>query len=866
MSVLQQILEWSKDRPHWQRDGLRRLVLAGEFSEQDIRELTEICKSDYGLVEKIEAKPLAKEHVPGKASSAAAVALESIYHHKGVNALAEAQTLKFSPGLTIVYGDNGAGKTGYTRILKQACRARGSEEILGNVVSGAAPTKPVVAIKYKVGSDPTPKEWNGTGIDDFVSRVSVFDTQSATVYLKEKTNVAFLPFGLDLFDKLVKGCKAVKATLEAEQKSLFTNTLQLIAAQIPEGTVAAKLLSNINSLTKPEAVRAVTRLSEDEEARRAFLDKTLRDLQANDPEKLIRQLTLRGSRATTLATHLTSIEAALADGQVEGVFAVRAEGRRKSEEARRLKEATFPDGLLPGTGGDLWKKLWEEARHFSQDQAYPQKEFPVVDEGAKCVLCQQDLGHEATHRLKKFEEFVTSTTERELRELRDDFGKRRNAFQNLVTNTEAVSETLKELRLEHESATATIAAAIEQNEKRRLAVVAALANNSDLASDCPKLAVVSHAATAIAKEIDARIKSLKESGNDESRKKMTAELKELDARIALGKHESAILEEIERKKKIAAYTLCLDETKPASITRKMSEVTKAAVTDRLKKSFKDELRELDFKHIEVELSEEGGADGVFYHRLILTRAPKMELPKVVSEGEQRCLSIAAFFAELSTADDPSGIVFDDPVSSLDFAWREAVARRLVAESKKRQVIVFTHDVVFLLALKRFAKELDVAALDQHVRFSRAKGAGVCQEKLPWFAMPIKDRIGHMKNEWQRIDKLYRGGDQDAYEKDAKYTYGLLREAWERALEEVLLEKVVERFRPGVQTQQIGVLADITDEDCKVVEHAMTKCSRDLRGHDEAAAARAPVPDSTELKADIDALEAWVASIRKRRKK
>lgn len=32
---------------------------------------------------------------------------------------------------------------------------------------------------------------------------------------------------------------------------------------------------------------------------------------------------------------------------------------------------------------------------------------------------------------------------------------------------------------------------------------------------------------------------------------------------------------------------------------------------------------------------------------------------MVSEGEQRCISIAAFFAELSTADDLSGIVFDD---------------------------------------------------------------------------------------------------------------------------------------------------------------------------------------------------------------
>jgi putative AbiEii toxin of type IV toxin-antitoxin system len=200
--------------------------------------------------------------------------------------------------------------------------------------------------------------------------------------------------------------------------------------------------------------------------------------------------------------------------------------------------------------------------------------------------------------------------------------------------------------------------------------------------------------------------------------------------------------------------------------------------------------------IEVELTEAGGAEGVLYHKLILTRAPGVELPRVVSEGEQRCcLSIAAFFAELSTADDPSGIVFDDPVSSLDYRWREGVAQRLVEEAKTRQVIVFTHDVVFLLLLKQFAKEQGIMQLDQHVR-QLSKGASVCAEELPWVAMPVRKKVGYLKNEWQAVDRLFRDGHQAAYEKEGKYLYGLLREAWERALEEVLLGGVVERFRPG----------------------------------------------------------------------
>ena len=863
MTVLQEILEWSHDRPAWQRDALRRLVLNGEVSDDDIVALTDICKSAHGLAEEQHIAPLTEDHVPVKTAGSAPVSLMSIFHHRGVNALAEDQTLRFAPHLTVVYGDNAAGKTGYIRILKSACRARMQEQILGNVISGATPLSPVVSIRYKVGTEPNPREWAGNGEDEFISRVSVFDTQCAAVYLTEKTDVAFRPFGLDLFDKLVKACKAVRARLESEQRALASNALVVVKAQIPEGTAAARLLANVSSLTKPETVQALARLSPEEEARLALLERSLLDLQANDPEKLARQLNLRAGRVRALARHLKEMEAALSAQGVAGVIAVRTEGRRKSEEARRLREATFPAGMLSGTGSEAWTALWEAARRFSQESAYPGQAFPVVENGSHCVLCQQDLDHAARHRLTQFEAFVASTTERELRQLRETFAQRRKTFTDLSTTTEAIDDALKEIRLEHQALADTIEAALATNESRRKAVIIALTEDEDLAADCPDLVSVAHEADALAEQIESRIKTLRSSATDVTRKRMTAEAQELGARKLLAKYEQTILDDIERRKKNAAYGLCIDETKTQAITQKNTAVTKTAVSQRLKQSFKDELVHLAFRHVEVELREAGGADGVLYHKLILTRAPGVELPRVVSEGEQRCLSIAAFFAELSTADDPSGIVFDDPVSSLDYRWREGVARRLVQEAKTRQVIVFTHDVVFLLLLKQFAEELDVEQLDQHVRYL-SKGAGVCAEELPWVALPVKKKIGYLKNEWQAADKLFRDGHQDAYEKEAKHLYGLLREAWERALEEVLLGGIVERFRPGVQTQHLATIGDITSEDCRTLDAAMTKCSRWLPGHDQAAAARAAVPEPTELKRDIEALENLVAAIRKRR--
>lgn len=865
MNVLQEILSWSVDRPSWQRDALRRLVANGDLSTDDIRDLAEICKGDHGLAEKVDVSPLAEEHVPGPQGAAAApVSLESIFHHQGVNALAEDQTLKFAPGLTIVYGDNGAGKTGYIRILKQACRARGREQILGNVVSGAAPPRLAVNIKYKIGGEPHAREWVGGAADEFISRVSIFDSQCAAVYLSESTDVAFLPFGLDLFDKLVRACRGVRARLELEQRALNTNALSTIVSLIPQGTAASKLAGNINSLTKPEVVTTMTRLSSQETERLEFLHKSLQDLRANNPATLIAQLGLRARRVRALADHLRRLEDALSDAAIAAVFDTRREGRRKAEEAKRLRDASLPQEMLPGTGGEQWKGMWESSRLFSEQQAYPDRLFPVTGAASKCVLCQQGLDEDAGHRLSQFRDFATSTTEKELEELRHDFAQRRTVLSSLKATVDTTDATLTELRLEHEAVSVEIVSAIRQNETRRVAVLAALSDDTDLSADCPSLVLASQKADAIAVELEERAKSLRSSSSADVLKRLTDEAQELRARVILQQHEQTILDEIEKKKQFAAYGQCIDETRPTAITQKSSALTKVAVSESLKARFLRELKALEFNHVEIELKEQGGAEGVFFHKLILTRNPGVEVPKVVSEGEQRCISIAAFFAELSTAEDPSAIVFDDPVSSLDFQWRNAVARRLVAESKSRQVIVFTHDVVFLLALKQCAEDADITPLDQHVR-RQSKGAGVCVEELPWVAMPVKGKLGYLKNRWQAADKLSRSGDQDAYEIQAKYLYGLLREAWERALEEILLGGVIERYRPSVQTQRLGPLSDITDADCKTVETAMTKCSTWLPGHDQAAAARAPVPSSDELKADIDALESWVSAIRKRRK-
>ena len=43
-TVLESILEWSQDRPGWQRDALRRIIQKGRLDDTDIAELVALAK------------------------------------------------------------------------------------------------------------------------------------------------------------------------------------------------------------------------------------------------------------------------------------------------------------------------------------------------------------------------------------------------------------------------------------------------------------------------------------------------------------------------------------------------------------------------------------------------------------------------------------------------------------------------------------------------------------------------------------------------------------------------------------------------------------------------------------------------------
>ena len=233
MSVLGEILVWSETTPpYWVRDALRRIVTQRDFRDGDLQDLVALCKKAHGLADgSPDPAVLAREHVR-ESEPTGAVSLCALTHVSNVNALEAGQTISFATqGLTVVYGDNGAGKSGYARILKRACRARGSgDPVLPNALSDRPAGTPTAKLKLAVSGTESEHTWvDGAACATVLSAVSVFDTAAAQVYVTDKTDVRFRPFGLDVLDRLATACGAVKERLSKEL-TLHRGTREEIAA------------------------------------------------------------------------------------------------------------------------------------------------------------------------------------------------------------------------------------------------------------------------------------------------------------------------------------------------------------------------------------------------------------------------------------------------------------------------------------------------------------------------------------------------------------------------------------------------------------------------------------------------------------
>lgn len=850
------LVKWFQDRPFWIQEAARRLLTKENLAEADLTELAAICRQQ-NAEPKTTLKPAAIPVVAfAQKAAGLSLRLNSISEIKGIEALNPRSPLAFNQEpLTIVYGGTGVGKSGYIRILNNVCGSKNRRKLLGNVFQGNSAQS--CKISYALNGTAKEIAWQPSdGLQAELAALEIYDSECGQVYVNSENEVTFEPWLLGVFQRLVDACTAVDGILQTEISALPSKK-----PVMPVEFDASPTVTWYAQLNAQTSAADVAQWCDWSPAFKEELESLHARLLEKNPTEQAKQLRTRKAALEKFSTELIVIRDGLTDGVVATLLNAKTNATAKRKAASEDAKKVFDEAPLDGVGLESWKLLWEQARAYSEEVAYVGKTFPFTGDSARCVLCQQPLreeaGEDAKLRLVSFEKFVKGELESLAKKAEAEVAALMQKLSKIPT-AEDFTTRFATLGIDDEKLTQTLHQFRDGAQARRDALPAA--TSPEQVSPVPNAALIDELGTLIT-TLETKAKAFDGDAKKTDKTELKKKVRDLEARKWLNEQKVSVEDEIARLKKIAALEAARKLTTTTALSKKKSELAQELVSDAFVQRFNSELKAMSAARIQVELVQSRTDKGHVFHQIRLKNA-KIAVPTcdVLSEGERRVVSLAAFVADVEGIEASTPIVFDDPITSLDQDFEESVVARLVTLAKKRQVIVFTHRLSLLTLLEEAAK----AVVATRVVALNREPWGTGQPGETPFAARRPEKVINGLNDWlARARKIYTDSGKAEYDLHAKGICCDVRILVERLVEDALLNEVIRRSRREVQTKnRIVGLAKIKPEDCQLIDELMTKYSRYKHSQSNEAPVQLPEPD--EIAADLTRLQIWLKEFSERK--
>ena len=847
-SAIQDLEVWFQGRHKWLQDAARRIVQNGVLSDADYDDLLAICIAEATqstvVFSGIAAGSLAVQ------DATAPLRLDSIANVQGVNALSPTKPLSFgNTPLCIVYGRNGAGKSGYIRLLKHACGARRPGPLLGDIFKPGPQPKSADFTYYDTQAKTA--TWSGPALPD-LQGIDIYDTECGLVYVNDENEVAFEPWLLRLFTKLTTACESLSSRLEAK--------IQLLSStkpQFPPDLVTTSLAQWYDNLTAATTSAEVDQHSSWAAGDETELEGLTRRLAESNP--LLKAAVLRRQKAVAvgLASDLQSQQEKLIPEKCAEYLQAKADAKAKRIAADEDAKKVFEEAPLDGIGSDSWRELWEAARAYSAAVAYPDVPFPNLSTDSRCVLCQRQLDPEGRERFDTIENFLKGELQRRAVEAEETLRTREMSLPETF-DTGALSLKMDAAGLGDPAARGGIELYEDTISRHKAACL--MANG---VGNLPPLTVapVWELLFALAESLEAQALACEEDAKGLNRPQLEARQKELLARKWLNQQRQSVDSEVARLEQIRKLRAAQDLTSTNALSRRKTILTAELITNAYIDRFKSELVNLRATRLRVEIKQTKTEVGRVFHRIVLCNAAQdVRTSDILSEGEFRIASLAAFLADTGGRGAQTPFIFDDPISSLDQVYEEATAQRLAALCKARQVIVFTHRLSLVSMLEKYSDKEHVKSTV--VCLSRIRTGDISD--LPITLSKTKPAANRLLGEGVVAAKKAAGAGDAEYERVAKALCRDTRILVEQIVESDLLAGVIRRYSAEVQTKgRIEHLAKITPEDCRFIDDMMTAYSRYEHSQPDEAPVELPKPD--EIEKDLQAILAFIEAVQKRNK-
>lgn len=854
---------WLNSRPLWMQTAAKFLVEAKRFpNAEEIDTFSLLCINEVSNKNKNDFDTI-KPGMLQQAATSQSLRLSSINDVRGINAIKNGATLNFgTKNLTVIYGSNGSGKSGYSRLLKEICGSRAKEALYPNVFKTENP--PTHAeIKFTHNGVDKVITWDtNLGVIQPLRNVHIFDSKAASIYMGEKNEATYEPSRMRFISSLIKVCDSVSANITERQKNLVKQ-LPVLPPELLQSP-AARWLSTLSQKTSQATIDIECTYTDESDRERISGEGALAEkdilgrLKAIDRDRIM---------IAQIISKLGSIKTNLSDDFLSRLVTARKDSvdkrRIASEDAKRV----FSNISLDGVGENTWKELWKQARNYSESLAYKNIKFPNTDPGSLCVLCQQELSPIAKLRLQSFEAFIIGELEKNAKQAESTYS---DSFKLLPTLPN-VDEWIADLNF----------VKVEDTDSRRLHKSLQsrrlLAETASLLPDIPAFdwSLIDSCITQATERLNTEEKTLKALQQDDQRKILENRVLKLKGMQWLSQNKQPVIIEHQRLKSVDILAKALALTKTNNLTSKKNELSVQELNAGYLDRFSNELKELGGARLPVKAESAPKGKGKIVFGLSLNGSHQLiPVNGILSEGESRIVALSAFLADMTGLNQSSPFIFDDPISSLDQDFEEKVVSRLIGLSRSRQVIIFTHRLSLLTQIESGIKKLqDQAKIEKtntpvelHIETLRRLGAN------SGLTVPLNIRnskpkaaLNQIQNEsLKRLRNLSEQSeiDVDSYDHLSKSICSDFRIVMERCVESILLNDVLQRFRRDIQTKgRIGYLAKIQTDDCLLFDDLITRYS--VFEHSQSEELPAQPVELDELENDVKSLLTWLEEFEKR---
>lgn len=839
------LIAWANDQSNWLRMAVREVLACRTSLEAEpLQRIYERFLVDSGLaMSGGEIADVPAISVPSiDQGGASQLRLKKILKVEGVNRLASNQEIAFNDKLTVLYGENATGKTGYVRILKRLAKVRSAVPVLGD--ASATSTRPMSAkLEYKLGPTQEEFEWhNEEGVGPF-DRMSIFDSPAVSLHVDESLPYVYTPRDLDLYRLTTDTITAVRQKLSEsiESKSPPANPFSTF---FERDTPVYSVLQSLGAATDLQELIAMANVTTEEESDLAELKQNEAALR---PEMIASRVKLVKAELDDYH-RLKNCLKAISESEL-----TKYASRLKSlEEAKRDFQVTTQEAFagveIPGLLGEAWSSFIRAGENYIQ--SLDEDDYPADD--VQCVYCQQPLDKAALELLGKYRNYCNDTLSQAVTRSREALlvtpAKIRAADPEgvlerisgriaMIENADDIPEFLADSVVLLSQVLGSIKSMDDEQEIDANTLIAgerALTQQLQVAID----------------KLEAHLVGL--TSEKEERERLHAatrqRLRALEARLKL----KSLLPDVAEFVKDSKWVQKANQISKsfANISRTLTIAASRASNDLMNRAFEEKFREecraLRAPNVDLNFP---GSRGQATRNKVLYQGHK--LSEILSEGEQKVIAISDFLAEAAIGSRNGPVVFDDPTNSLDHRRLKEIASRVVSLANTCQTIVFTHDI--WLATELLSRKTDLGANGctfYEIRETEdAKGAVVTSSHPRW------DTEAQLRGE---VNELIEG----AHNQSGSIQSALIDSAYDKfrawcevVVEQKLLAQVCQRYQPNLQMGNVTQIKPNKLQAAFDVIHPLwEKSNRYITSHSQPLLTLGVRPQLSELEADWEAVQ------------